>query len=268
MTLELEKNVSSTEYWNKKKQNKLAREHIIYGLGYIKKATSLYMKRLNFFREYPHGSIHEQEMNLKAQGKNEPSKFDCSTNHSSTSYEYHLKVEDETVYMIRVDKKTGAVHMFVAEQFLDFDNLNHLYKEWPQLTDIKELNTAFRSMLLRDGLELKAKTNTSNDPGGVNEQEYPRYDERCGEDCVEYRFTIGPNSFEFRIDPDSKMCSLQTNYPERTFHLDDIFDKVPELSMILRGSLLFGLRRRLEGDGFKMPDTPDYEVGYIVTNKE
>ena len=82
MTLELEKNVSSTEYWNKKKQNKLAREHIIYGLGYIKKATSLYMKRLNFFREYPHGSIHEQEMNLKAQGKNEPSKFDCSTNHS------------------------------------------------------------------------------------------------------------------------------------------------------------------------------------------
>ena len=184
------------------------------------------MKRLNFFREHPHRSIHEQGQSLKAQGKNEPSQFDCTTNHSSTSYEYHLKVENETVYMIRINKKTGAVHMFVAEQFLDFDNLNHLYEEWPQLTDIKELNTAFRSMMLRDGLKLKTRANTSSEPTGVNEQEYPRYDERCGEDCVEYRFSIGPNSFEFRINPESKMCSLQTSYPERTFHLDDIFDKV------------------------------------------
>lgn len=105
-------------------------------------------------------------------------------------------------------------------------------------------------------------------PHRINEQEQEKHDEKCGQDCIEYRFTIGPNSFQFRIDPETYLCSLQTDYPERTFHLDDIFDKVPEITMVLRGSLLVGLKRRLSGDGIKMPDRPEYEVDSMISDKD
>lgn len=230
------------------------------------------MKRLHLFKNHPHTRMHERahEPEAPEESQNEEPELTPHRSETDTSFEYSVSLDDEPKWSIRINKESGKVHMYMVERSIDFESIGELYDHCPELAVYYDGNVwaSFRAMLSDDGHDLPPDPRNAESPTPVNEQEHEKHDEKCGQDCIEYRFTIGPNSFQFRINPETNMCSLQTDYPERTFHLDDIFDKVPEISMILRGTLLVGLKRRLSGDGIQMPDTPEYEVGYPIRNKD
>jgi len=228
------------------------------------------MRRLHFFKDHATHKIQEQERKPE-ETEDEKPELTSHRQISGDTTEYSVSLDDDNpIWILKVNNKTGSVHAYMSERSIDFDSLDQLDQQWPELVVSHDGSVwaSFRAMLSDDGHDVPPDPRNAESPTTVNEQEYERYDEKCGQDCIEYRFTIGPNSFIFRINPETNMCSLQTDYPERTFHLDDIWERIPEIGLILKGSLLGGLKRRLTGDGIKMPEPPEHEVENTISNKE
>lgn len=237
------------------------------------------MRRLHLFRDHPHQSIHENERDDRK--LNDQPKLDCLTNHSTTSFEYKVLLGDEVRYMMRINKESGAVHVFIAERMFDFDDINDLYSEWPDLPVVlnKEVNAAFRSMIKDDGIELPITPGCGDQHLHEEESrpnEYSEVPEKgvvdkqmavCDPNCAEYFIKVGGSQFIFRVNIETNWCRLNVRQEAREFKLEDIYDAIPELPIMYRSEVNHQLRHHLQEDGFVLPETP-YELGYLVSDKD
>jgi hypothetical protein len=235
------------------------------------------MRRLHLFRDHPHRSIHENEQESGDKKHEDQPKLDCRTNHSTTSFEYQVLLGEEVRYMMRVNKETGAVHVFMAERMFDFGKLDDLYTEWPDLPVVldKDVNAAFRAMMMDDGLQLPDTPGCNDRQVNENDcqsNEYSEVPEQgvlkrqmavCDPDCGEYFIKIGNSQYILRVNTDN-WCRLNVRQEAREFKLEDIYDAVPELPLLLNGEVNGQLRDKLHADGWVVPDTP-YELGYLVS---
>lgn len=238
------------------------------------------MKRLHLFKDHPHVSVHENVHEPEDKQDDQP-KLDCQTNHSTTSYEYKVLLGDEIRYMMRVNKESGAVHVFMAERMFDFDNLDDLYTEWPDLPVVldKDVNAAFRAMMMDDGLQLPDTPGCNDRQINENDTQPNEYNEVpeegalkrqlavCDPDCGEYTIKIGNSLYILRVNTDTNWCRLNVRQEAREFKLEDIYDSVPELPLLLNGEVNGQLRDKLQADGFVVPETP-YELGYSISGKD
>ena len=233
------------------------------------------MKRLHLFKEHPHVSIHERAQEPPV----DQPKLDCQTNHSATSFEYLVLLGNEVRYMMRVNKESGAVHVFMAERMFDFDKLDDLYTEWPEVAIDKDVNAAFRAMMMDDGLPLPDTPRCIDHRVNENDtppNEYSEVPEEgllkrqmavCDPDCGEYFIKIGNSQYILRVNTNTNLCRLNVRQEAREFKLEDIYDAVPELPLLLNGEVNNQLRDKLHADGWVIPDTP-YELGYSVSKEE
>lgn len=239
------------------------------------------MKRLHLFRDHPHRSIHENRKEPDDEDRDNRPKLDCRTNHSTTSFEYHVMLDDEVKYMMRVNKQKGSVHVFMAERMFDFDRLDDLYTEWPDLPVILDMdvNAAFRAMMMDDGLQVPPTPGCNDRQVNENDtrpNEYSEVPEEglvkrqmavCEPDCGEYILNIGKSLYILRVNTESNHCRLNVRQEAREFQLEDIYVAVPELPLLMNGEVNGQLRDKLHADGFVVPETP-YELGYSVSNKD
>ena len=236
------------------------------------------MKRLHLFKDHPHVSIHERAQEQEEPQDKKP-KLDCRTNHSTTSYEYQVLLGEEVRYMMRVNKESGAVHAFMAERMFDFDKLDDLYTEWPEVAIDKDVNAAFRAMMMDDGLplpDIPGRIDHRVNENDTQPNEYSEVPEEgllkrqmavCDPDCGEYTIKIGNSLYILRVNTDTNWCRLNVRQEAREFKLEDIYAAVPELPLLMNGEVNGQLRDKLHADGFVVPETP-YELGYSVSDKD
>ncbi len=89
----------------------------------------------------------------------------------------------------------------------------------------------------------------------------------CTPDCAEYFVETGGSTFMLRVNTETNMCRLAVRLKGREFHLDDIYEAIPELPIMFGGEVNNELRDRLQKDGFVLPSTP-YELGFTISDKD
>ena len=89
----------------------------------------------------------------------------------------------------------------------------------------------------------------------------------CTPDCAEYCVNAGGSTFMLRVNTETNMCRLVVRLKGREFHLDDIYEAIPELPIMFGSEVNNELRDRLQKDGFVLPSTP-YELGFTISDKD
>lgn len=238
------------------------------------------MKRLHLFKDHPHVSIHERAQEPQ-ESKDEKPHLSAHRQETPSSTEYIVSLDNDPTWLVRIDKKSGKVHAYMGERSLDFDGLDQLYDEWPELPVHfdGDVNAAFRAMFMDD--EIEPPATPAWKPQQVSESEsrpndYHEVPEEgglkrqiavCDPDCKEYFIKVGESQFIFRLNPETNWCRLNVRQVAREFQLSDLYEAVPELPIIYKAEVNNQLRDKLHADGFVVPETP-YALGYSVSNKD
>lgn len=237
------------------------------------------MRRLHFFKDHATHKIQEQERKPEETEDEKPE----LTSHRQISgdlTEYSVSLDDDNpIWILKVNNKTGSVHAYMSERSIDFDSLDQLYQEWPEVATRPGVNAGFRAMLIDDGHDLPP-INRCNDQK-INENngqpnEYHEVPEEgvlsrqiavCDPDCREYFVKLDKSNSQIilRVNTETNWCRFNVRLEAREFKLEDLYFAMPELPIWTEMNA--EIRSKLQADGFVIPETP-YEIGYKVTPKD
>lgn len=239
------------------------------------------MKRLHLFREHPH-RINEQEKEQEPTQEQKP-ELTSHRQQSGDVTEYSVSLDDDNpIWILKLNNKTDSVHAYMSERSIDFDRLDQLYREWPELPMYVDgnVNSGLRAMLMDDGHDDLPPTPNHSSEKALSEDEETSYNQVpnkgildreidvCTPDCAEYLVKVkGGSTFMLRVNTETNWCRLVVRLTGREFQLEDIYSVIEELPLMFGGEVNNELRDRLQADGFVIPETP-YELSYKVSDKD